>query len=67
MSVALDRLIDRELARLWGPADCACATCRKALWVGEVPPHRLASRVDAGGAIMPRWRGWSARTFDEHV
>jgi hypothetical protein len=63
MSFALDRLIERELARLGGPAGCSCAACRMARWVDEPPPHRparRATRSDTGGAAMSRWRGWTS-------
>jgi hypothetical protein len=63
MSFALDRLIERELTRLGGPAGCGCATCRMAQWVDEAPPHRparRATRTGTGGSAMPRWRGWTS-------
>jgi len=52
----LDRVIDREIARLshHTASGCGCAACR-----AEAAPARGATRADAGGQVLPAWGGWT--------
>jgi hypothetical protein len=52
----LDRVIDREIARLvgHGTGRCGCAACR-----AEAVPARRATRAGTGGRAMPAWGGWT--------
>ena len=70
MTVELDRLVAREVARLHLQGGCGCRACRGSAFASDekggrdeaAPPRaaRSATRPSSGGTAMPRWRGWSA-------